>query len=1272
MVKRSKEKKRKYSFLLIIAVGIVFFTAIFAMYHFSAEDNVTYFAEDDGDLALVSVSPWNEAGVSEDSQIVIEWNHAVSAEAGNAVEITPSLRGDWSAAGNRLIFTPQQLAAGTYYTVFLPRGTSLNYQGDILSEDLAFSFETEDTSLRIPDTESFSVGGSQYHFFSDDLIAIPVSCLGEDDFDVDVSVYRAEDAQGYIAAFAKLFTYPSWAQLTVEKFRASLRNFEQISESAMAVQTENGTPCVVLGSLPKGAYLVRMTAANSSYDLAVTVGDMDQTVFYDGKNLNLWCHQEDARLSEGTVKVARKSYDLDENGFVSIPFDASPETIANNPSQLGITVFSGDEEAVCFVAADDLKNSYRATLVVDQTTLKAGADLTVSGRIAMTNGVFGDTGVTLTLTSDSGVLDTVETQTENGCFSYTWKETNLPIGDYRVNLIYDGKNQASTDFFREADEGELYLVAKSDVAAVESGGRVTYTVTVLDRYGKAVDHAAVTMNGSESKNVSSGGTARFTATYEISKELPLVQKNAVFSVTSPYGTGEDVTVSVAVVSERPFLELTEASGTVTAWVYRYEVDDGALEKEKCDDNRVMITVAKDGEKLADAVSTEKTAVYDYSWDNSAAGSYSFTATAGNASASLKRQVAPEESDTLRLFYDDGLFRGAMEAEPAAVTLGYADGAYTFGSGAALSIEAPSNLTSSHGKDIVVNAVINGAAQITVVSLYKGALPLSSAGVAVYGEGLYEIQGDAAEENRVFFGDEAVNAAFSGENRDGDYYIRLWSQGADGNTVSRYIPVSVDGVTLLRAYEPCYIAGKDVSLPFYLDSQESLGYKLILNDDLSFAGDCEESFTVDTDITEAGAYSGTLRLTDGRNTVASLPVNFTVYEKEPAFYEVSDGYAADAKIVFSVAKSDAKAVKTLFAQALEPGDQMLQRMGRTLFFGALGENAAYLAGDINDDLLLLQNSDGGFGRYQSSESDLLLSVFAAAQESFHYDEAALKRYILYRLSHADNQETAALACWGLSCFGVNCEKSMAELADDKALTLRGKLYLAEAYLAAGDQVNGEAIYKQLKRELVETDGSYHFNDSNAQFNIANTAFMYHIAVIMDQEERDGLLAFLLAEDIQSQTGRYLLELGLLDTVDTEAITVAAGADAEAAAGAALISLLPSATDDITALKATYTVNGEVAESLSVGDVASINISWESAENSIFLVYMVPNQQISWIEKTNMNCRKGYWQWITAENSASVNFRVTHQGSFVSPTVYIIDLTTGGIVGSTAASGIEVKQ
>ena len=234
MVKRSKEKKRRYSFLLICAVGIVFFTAIFAMYHFSAVDSATYFAEDDADLALVSVSPWNEAGVSVGSQIVIEWNHAVSAEAGNAVEITPSLRGDWSAAGNRLIFTPQQLAAGTYYTVYLPRGTTLNHQGDILDEELAFSFETEDTSLRIPDTESFSVGSNQYHFFSNDLIAIPVSCIGEDDFDVDVSVYRAEDTRGYITAFSKLFTYPSWAQLTVEKFKASLRNFEQISESAMA------------------------------------------------------------------------------------------------------------------------------------------------------------------------------------------------------------------------------------------------------------------------------------------------------------------------------------------------------------------------------------------------------------------------------------------------------------------------------------------------------------------------------------------------------------------------------------------------------------------------------------------------------------------------------------------------------------------------------------------------------------------------------------------------------------------------------------------------------------------------------------------------------------------------------------------------------------------------------------------------------------------------------------------------------------------------------
>lgn len=1271
MAKRSAEKKKKYSYLLLITVGIAFVTAIFVMYYFSGEETATYFAEDEATLALVSVSPWNEAGVSADSQIVIKWNHAVSSEAGDSVDITPSVRGEWNAAGNRLIFTPQKFAAGTYYTVTLPRGTVMNNEGDTLKEELSFSFETEDSSLRIPDTESFSVGGYQYHFSGDDIIEIPVSCIGEDDFDVDVSVYRAEDKDAYIAAFAKFFTYPSWAQLTIEKYRASLRNFDQISESAMAVQTENNTPSVVLGSLPAGQYLVRMTAAHSSYDIAVTVGDMDQTVFYDGENLNLWCHQNNDRVTGGTVRVAGKSYDLDENGFVSIPFDVTAGEIDRIPSWPALTIISGEEETVYFVDVDDFQVSYQTTLITDQTTMQSGDDLTASGCIAVENGVFADDELTLTLTSDSGVIDTEETETKDGCFSYTWEALHLPDGDYRVNLIYDGEEQGSSAFSVGTDQKELHLVAESDVSAVESGGRVTYTVAVLDQQGKRVDNAVVTMNGEESKDVNSAGKARFSLTYDIGNELPVVQKIAVFSVNSPYGAGENVSVPVAVVTDHPFLTLTESAGTVTAKVYRYEVSDGDLKKNKCDDNRVMITVYKDGEKLTGAASAEKTASYSYSWDSTAAGPYTFIATAGNASASLERVVDETEADRLPLIFEEGIFRAAEGEETAVHTIEYSDGSYSVGADEPLSIEAPSELTSDNGENIIVNAAVGGAEpKITVVSLYKGTLPPASAGVALYGEGLYEIDKDVPEENRVFFGGEAISAAFSAENRDGDYFIRIWSRSENNNTVSRYIPVTIDGVTLLGAYQSCYGAGNGVSLPFYLDADETFSYQLTLNDDLIFTGDCEESFTIDTDITKSGDYSGKLVLTDGDQTVASLSVNFEVYENEPAFYEVTEGRADHAKIVFSVEKSNAQAVKTLFAQALEPGDQMLQRMGRTLFFDALGENASYLANDIDYHLLAMQNPDGGFGRYESSESDLLLSVFAADQVQFIYDEAALKSYFLYRLANAGDQETAALACWGLSCFGANCEKSMAELADDNALTLRGKLYLTEAYLTAGDEIHANALYRQLRKELVETGGSYRFNDSNEQFNIANTAFMYHIAVTMQKEEQDGLLSFLLDADIQSQTGRYLLTLGLLATIDTDTITETTAATADDKT--VLISLVPGNTEDIASLNVTYTVDGEAVDRLHVGDVAEMTISWESEENSIFLVYMMPGQNVSWIEKSGMSCRKGYLQWITAENKATVTFRVTKQTSQVSPAVYIVNLTTGSILGNTSKSSIEVKQ
>ena len=142
MKKKSENKQRKYGIPLIAVLCLLFLIAAIVLYFVTGEEYVSYYYEDDSELTLVSASPSDAGGVSQDSAIVLEWNRPVSIDAADEVSLTPSARGKWSVSGNQLIFTPQQLAAGTYYTVSVPKGTRLNQRGDVLEEDVFFSFET--------------------------------------------------------------------------------------------------------------------------------------------------------------------------------------------------------------------------------------------------------------------------------------------------------------------------------------------------------------------------------------------------------------------------------------------------------------------------------------------------------------------------------------------------------------------------------------------------------------------------------------------------------------------------------------------------------------------------------------------------------------------------------------------------------------------------------------------------------------------------------------------------------------------------------------------------------------------------------------------------------------------------------------------------------------------------------------------------------------------------------------------------------------------------
>ena len=1199
MEKKSENKQRKYGIPLIAVLCLLFLIAAIVLYFVTGEEYVSYYYEDDSELTLVSASPSDAGGVSQDSAIVLEWNRPVSIDAADEVSLTPSARGKWSVSGNQLIFTPQQLAAGTYYTVSVPKGTRLNQRGDVLEEDVFFSFETEDPDMRVPADNAFSVDGRSFVFSDEETVSIPVSLLDDKNRTVEVSVYRAEDAKAFTKAFSELFAYPSWAELSIGRFCAEERNFNKVLTSEMAVRTNERSSFVNLGSLPEGQYLVRLSAADCSYDAAVTVSGLRLGIVSDHGVLSLWATKSGTAepIADGKITVKGTAVKTDENGFASMDCAFTQKEIHEDPSVLAVTLSDGSREIVSFLTADEAAVVYDGDLFLDHTKLKRGDTLKAFGSVFSKGGVSAEGTAMLLFCSSVGILETAEVTLENGYFSYEWENLSLAGGEYRIVLFHDGASLATDTVSVIEKSDELILKVTPGNDSILSGETLTYRVSVTDRKGQPVSDAVVSLNGEDETAVNENGEATFRKTYRVGSGLSSVQKNAVFHVDSPYGYGKDVTVSTEVLSDlRP----------------RREGDDTAKESSV-------------------------------------------------------------EGDKLPLVLTDGIFAVAGEDETASHYMVHDQVNNTYELTAAVgstSFDVPERITADCGETIAFSAASEDASRrVTLVSLCKGRVPDALCGKEIRNENLHDQFYGTPEETRIFFGGDAVETAFSTENRSGDYFIRLASKDLNGAVVSRFIPVKIYGISLQCPDASSYETGRVVTLPFFVDSDEELNYRLTIGDE-EYLGTAEGRFSVSIGVVSAGQHSGRIEILKDDAVAASKEFSFAVYQKLPMFYTVREGKAEDAFLVCRVRKDRADEFMSMFGILSQPGDQILQRMGKTLFYQAYGERIPGDFSDMNFDLTALQNSNGGFGRFEYAESDLLLSVLVSAQKDFICDRASLCAYLKYRLTTADNPETAALACWGLTCFGYDCSESMSMIEDNDGRGDRVLLYLAEGYEAAGNRGEAERLYKILKRELKENENGLYFKEAEDQYNIANTAFMMDLAQKLKQSEEEGLLGFMMNTKIENQTGRYLLLSGLLKVTSVEDLSAEASTPLED--DETWLSFLATDASDAPSLPSVFTKKGESVSSVTCGETVDMTVTWEKTNNSIYLVYMKEPKGVSIIEKNGITAKRGYYEWITDGSSVSVSFSSEEAGKGVAPEVYVLNLTTGDTVGRAEVKDWKVKK
>lgn len=1174
---------RKFKIPLLAVAAILFLICGYFLYKASGESNASYFYESGKELALVDISPDETGGISQDSPIVLEWNRSVSVDAADGIDIYPSARGTWSARGNRLVFTPQKLAAGTYYTVSMAKGTVLNAEGDSLKEDIVFSFETEDPSLRIPDRNAFMVDGRYFHFSDVDTVSIPVSYLGEKEATVETSVYRAGNSSDFIRSFAGLFRYPEWAALSIGRYHASDRGFEEYSSAKLAIRDENDVSCVDLGSLPQGLYLVRLTVEGESCDIAVNVSNIDVGLFSDEGTLALWVHKDGRSYADAKVAFQGKNLTLDEHGFAETDYTFDGKELTENADFLAVTVSDDENDTVVFLTADDLTSRYQGNLFAAQKEFSSGASLSVSGSVFSPLGRgLSDTAI-LQLCSKTGVVKEKSVVVGNGYFSEELDDLALVGGSYKLCLVYQGKVLATDTVTVGTEEHELFMSVAADPRSISRGETVTYTVSVWDRKGNPVTDGEVHMNGEVSQSLDKAGQAVFSKAYDDFYGYT-VNKSTTFSLTSPLGTAAKVSSCVTVEGEKTYAL-------------------HSVKKEEFSSSN-----SDSGESL------------DLSLRN---GKYT---------------VAGEEDDVDLTLYYNGDYEVAPKAAPE------------------ISFENAS-LTVAAGKDIVFEGASAGAYRLAVVSLCRGTVAEGLCGETLAENSLAAENYGTVVANRVISDTDELYASFSSKNLDGSYFLRVALETAEEVVVVRYVPVYIEGVTLTCPGFLSYAERSRIALPFYIDSEEELSYTLSLGESI-YTGTGKGKVSVPVDLDGTGIYYGKMTVRNEDSVVADGEFSFSVYHKMPMFYTLADSRQEGAYAVYEVKEEKEAAFKALFGVVSQPGDQILQRMSRTLFYQKFGDTVISDGSFCHKDLRSLQNADGGFGRRSGGESDLLLSVLVAEQDDFLYDRDSLCAYLKYRLETTTDIEMAALACWGLSYFDVDCHESMGLINEERKKSDRTLLYLAEGYEAVGDRIQAEKCYQQLKKMLTEDDGMLFMPDSTDQYNLANTAFMLDLAIKLETSEQQGLLNYLLQADISIQTGRYLLVTAILRMTDANDIAVA---DGDAPNGYTLLSLVDRDLSGIPSLQTSFTKEGEDISASAAGDTVDMHFSWEGTENNIYLIYVYAPEGVTVMEKNGLLRRNGFYEKVVSGSESSVTFRVEKEGESIAPNVFVVDLTTAEIIG-----------
>lgn len=1184
--------------LLVIFAAIVVFSL--ATGETGSSGNHQAFTMSDKELKVISCSLDGLSGVSQGAGLEIRYNQLISIEAARDIAISPSIKGEWQAVDSRLIFTPaNRWEAGTYYTVTINNNNPLSDMQKTLSAPASFSFETQDSALRIPAKASFSTDKRQYFFRPDEDIVLEAGyndANGNINAAVSVKVWQFSGTAQFVDTFTPLFSLPSWAQISKSKFTGDTDGLKFLGKSDIPLVDGK----IEYPSLPPGQYLFRLVIGGAACDVAVTIDDISLYTIFNGNDLYLWGHQGDTPLVGAKVRIGEEVTAFDRQGCAKIAYNPSQNTA--EPESVAVQINDNDISHVVFLEEDDLiQPSYSGEILTDKTIVNKGDNLAYTGTLSKSYNMTEEAqSVTVVLSGESGNIISNRIDLENGIFNGVLKDLQLPEGNYCLTAMVKGQTVAITEFSMasESDKNASSLIVTGDSTTIEPGESLAFKVKAVLSNGTPI----VGLNIRSSQGAAQGvtdknGETTVYITGENSFNLPVIKKLITFSATLGK---EELTASASynVVSETPALPEAQEESTDTQGPTDPGESDLALSLTIENEDFIMTQGISDN---ADLIVTMKN------------GQYTTELPGGPLSLTTAESYTLDSGDTLAVSVNpEGGYRNRLAAK-----------------------------------------------------LYPGDITQVAAGKTYYNESPV-----LAEDKAVAgYTNDSGYFTFSTQGLYGSYYLEITAVDQWGNKIYRYIPVEINnGGSLITAVEPYYSAGQEITLNLTAMGKD-LSYTIILDEEQVAAGDIEEHTTVSLGTREPGPHRGKITLYSGSVPITSQAIEFKVYTPEPGFMAISDEPTDASAEMYAVPADQKDYYKKLFAFNLFPGNQLLQVMGRSEFYQALGENAGILSTYIDNDFGAFQNADGSFSRLPGTKGDLLLSALVAGDKDAQYDQGALKSFFRFKMNTDTDTERLALCYWGLSLLDSPPMENMVYHVKDKSFTDRAKLYLAQAFIAAGDRENATYLYNALAKDLKTTDKGTYFPKEDDTESISKALFMLDLAIKLDKNEADGLLNYLMSAEMTTQTSRYMLCRCLLQYISNPKVELTQGdIDSEQA----LLSIEPWLPATEKAVKGDFFQNSARTESVQVGDIFSLELDWQAyqVENSLYMLYFT-NSSMSFLPENNLVSDHGHIIYLTMDTKAELYLR----GDTVQASLgegYIFDLTTGKIIAQVDFDELVVSE